>query len=118
MLTPPNINKFFDLDEEIQESDMNLNDNNIDYEVVDDNNLISEKTLNTEKVKIFLLSESDYITWIKSLEKQTEWWFCHHYGIYKSIAEENSNKNPELRKKNPKNVNPSHCVEYKDKKAK
>ncbi|CAG8784550.1 13733_t:CDS:2 [Cetraspora pellucida] len=62
MSTPSDINKFFDLDKEIQEIDMDLDDNNIDYEAVDDNNLVLEETLNTERVKTFLFPESDYIT--------------------------------------------------------
>src|SRR2546423_1638056 len=81
MSIPPNINAIFNIDEEVEEVDMDLSDNDIDFildatdgvghvwEGVEDDNTMSEETSETERMKTHLLPVDEYTNWIKDLEK-------------------------------------------------
>ncbi|CAG8782576.1 21429_t:CDS:1 [Cetraspora pellucida] len=93
------------------------------WESVEDDNTVSSES-NNERVKIYLLPINEYVMWIRDLEKGglnyvrhdhrsnwcsakrknlwTEHWYCHRYGIYKSIAGKNLNKKPRIVQKETK----------------
>ncbi|KAF0542507.1 hypothetical protein F8M41_004606 [Gigaspora margarita] len=90
ILALPDINEIFDIDKEVQEVNMNLDENNVDnildfildakkyvghmWEVLDDDALAPEKTLEAERVKYFLLPASwSYISSICKLFSMEQW---------------------------------------------
>ncbi|RIB04219.1 hypothetical protein C2G38_2222975 [Gigaspora rosea] len=136
----PDINTIFDIYEEVEEIDIDVSENDMDitldsildatdsvghmWEAVEDDKMVPEGLLESERVKTYSLPLDEYVTWIKNLEKaglsyvrhdrrskldsvrkknqRTERWYFHRYGSYESIAGKNPNKKPRTTQKETK----------------
>ncbi|CAG8774165.1 16397_t:CDS:2 [Cetraspora pellucida] len=138
MLLLLDINAIFDIEEEdmiISDGSNYELDNVLDsildvtdgigqtWKTRDDNNTTNNKS-ETEKFKTYDLPVSEYLEWIKNLEKEglsyyrndyqvheggsrkknqwSEKWYCHRYGTYESTARKNVTKRPRLVQKESK----------------
>src|ERR1044071_5899446 len=81
MLIPSDINTIFDIDKKVDKVDMEICDSDVDsildatdgvgqtWEVVKDDNTISEGMSEIERFKTYSFSVEEYEKWIKNLEK-------------------------------------------------
>ncbi|CAG8747674.1 17694_t:CDS:1, partial [Cetraspora pellucida] len=100
------------------------------WETMDDDNTTNDES-KTKKSKMYHLPVSEYIEWIKNLEKAefsyyrhdhrvheggtkktpqwSEKWYCHRYGTYESVARKDAMKKPWLVQKKSKKCD---CKSY------
>ncbi|KAF0428721.1 hypothetical protein F8M41_005831 [Gigaspora margarita] len=93
MLVPPDINTIFDIHEEAEEMDTDLSQADMDnvfdtilnatdgigheWELIEDDNVASERTSEPERVKSYSLPVDGYKTWIQNLESAGLRYVCH-----------------------------------------